>query len=411
MIVPSADLVALAVVHASVQSGLPPERAFDPGDVFSRVRVLAAVSLVKGELASPGPAARALGFAYQSALSPSRLSQLKFTAASWRPIVEALYAAGHHPLGRHALFATGASWSPEELAIVRAGLVAKQGDAETAKALPNRSVCAVKKQRLVMLNTMSADERAEYAVRRGRKLTPDDCRRGGEVAKARALKEWERLKAVVAAPGDHPIDLRHTAADGWTERRLAVLKQHIVLNLSAGRSADLLGVTKNTIIGKRHRLEENGASPEARKIGGAITRVRRRAATMASLGRAKPAPVERAAPAQARPLPAPPAAPEPVKAAFHPPRVGPLTAHAFPICVPRALTSDTPLADRIVARLNSDGPLSSSALAFLCDAKELVVTQAVRMLERDGRVRPGPMPAEGRRAQRWMLPTVSEVAA
>ncbi|MBV9511814.1 MAG: hypothetical protein JO303_16195, partial [Caulobacteraceae bacterium] len=45
------------------------------------------------------------------------------------------------------------------------------------------------------------------------------------------------------------------AADGWSPRRVEVLRRHHALGLSAGQSAELLGgVSRNAVICKRNRL-------------------------------------------------------------------------------------------------------------------------------------------------------------
>lgn len=78
-----------------------------------------------------------------------------------------------------------------------------------------------------------------------------------------------------------------------------------------------------------------------------------------------------------------------------------------PTAAPPALTispppvkDGPPLRDRIVAALASEERTTSS-LATLLGVKELAVCQTLTAMEHEGRVSPGPMPEEGRRAQRW----------
>lgn len=49
------------------------------------------------------------------------------------------------------------------------------------------------------------------------------------------------------------------AAHGWTRERVALLRRHYAVGLSAAESAILLGVSKNAVISKRNRLGLQGA--------------------------------------------------------------------------------------------------------------------------------------------------------
>lgn len=60
------------------------------------------------------------------------------------------------------------------------------------------------------------------------------------------------------------------------------------------------------------------------------------------------------------------------------------------------------LPDRIMAAL-ADKPMNPMTLAFMVDAKELAVTQALDQLAREGVVQAGSMPLTGRRFQCWRL--------
>lgn len=53
---------------------------------------------------------------------------------------------------------------------------------------------------------------------------------------------------------EDPIDLRHTAREGWSEERVKALRQHLHLGLSATESGKLLGLKRNAVCGKRWRL-------------------------------------------------------------------------------------------------------------------------------------------------------------
>jgi hypothetical protein len=55
-----------------------------------------------------------------------------------------------------------------------------------------------------------------------------------------------------------------TFADGWSPRRVALLRRHHGLGLTATQSADLLGgVTRNAVMSKRRRL---GLEPQPPKV-------------------------------------------------------------------------------------------------------------------------------------------------
>jgi len=49
-------------------------------------------------------------------------------------------------------------------------------------------------------------------------------------------------------------DLLSAAALGWTEARVALLRRHYAVGLTAAESAILLGVSRNAVISKRTRL-------------------------------------------------------------------------------------------------------------------------------------------------------------
>jgi hypothetical protein len=84
-----------------------------------------------------------------------------------------------------------------------------------------------------------------------------------------------------------------------------------------------------------------------------------------------------------------------------PPLPRPAPAERVPLT---AYAEGGALTERIVRALGDKGACSPMTLAFLVEAKELRVGQALTQLEQEGRVLSDAMPFAGRRAQLWRLP-------
>lgn len=106
-----------------------------------------------------------------------------------------------------------------------------------------------------------------------------------------------------------PINLAHTAADGWSAERVAALKRHFLDGLTLSRSAELLGVTRSAVGSCRRRYglrmtddacakarawNDQGvarAKAEARAARFAAAEAKRAAKAAKPVKAAKPAPV------------------------------------------------------------------------------------------------------------------------
>ncbi len=216
-----------------------------------RVRVIAGAALVQARLSTVLPAIRVMGFHSDNDLSPSRRLRLGIVDREIEPVTAALvesFRANETPAGDN--------WSAEEDAVVIAGTAAGEGPAEIARKLVGRSRHAVKSRRIKL----------------GLPSVPRLSLSGKRLGRTEAS-----VPAVLPPPGPvpaPPVGLM-TAAEGWSERRLAALKQHHADNLSAAQSAKLLGAgtTRNAVIAKRHRLGlTEAACSDAHRIGAAIAR-------------------------------------------------------------------------------------------------------------------------------------------
>jgi hypothetical protein len=113
----------------------------------------------------------------------------------------------------------------------------------------------------------------------------------------------------------------------------------------------------------------------------------------------------------ATPAPSPPGSPpaptpdgaEEVAPGPRTPQGGAISSALRPVFdPPPKVTPSSPLRDRLLGLL-ADGPGCTQGLATLLDAKELLISETLRVLQHEGRVVAGEVPPEGRRQQRWRL--------
>jgi hypothetical protein len=94
--------------------------------------------------------------------------------------------------------------------------------------------------------------------------------------------------------------------------------------------------------------------------------------------------------------------PLPRFAKFRPPSVGSIAASLRPPVDRPVKVSDAPVTDRIMAQLR-DRALSAPTLAYLVDAKEMAVSDALKCLRFEGLVMPGETPEAGERHRVWSV--------